>query len=122
MSDSAIEGALYEIASMPLFADLSLDKPIPDHTAIMNFRHLLEEHKLSRQLFKEVNKWLSDPGIYLKESTFLDATISSTKYKNKEIVSEMHQTQKGKQRIYLMEKWCFMSTVAGYRDEKSEKS
>jgi IS5 family transposase len=62
MSDPAMEDALYEITSMCLFADLSLDKPIPDHTTIMNFRHLLEKHKLSSLLFKEVSKWLSDAG------------------------------------------------------------
>ncbi|AWY01117.1 hypothetical protein A8139_14885 [Marinomonas primoryensis] len=59
MSDPAMEGALHEITSMRLFSGLSLDCPIPDHTTIMNFRHLLEKHKLSRQLFKEVNRWLS---------------------------------------------------------------
>jgi len=41
LSDPAMEDALYEIASMLLFARLSLDKPIPDHTTVMNFRHLL---------------------------------------------------------------------------------
>ena len=101
MSDPAMEDALYEITSMRLFAGLSLDRAIPDHTTIMNFRHLLEKHKLSRQLFKEVNKWLSSAGIYLKEGTIVDATIieaaSSTKNKAKERDPEMHQTQKGKQ-------------------------
>ena len=67
----------------------------------MNFRHLLEKHKLFRQLFKEVNKWFSSTGIYLKESTIVDATIieaaSSTKNKAKARAPEMHQIQKGKQ-------------------------
>jgi IS5 family transposase len=67
----------------------------------MNFRHLLEKHTLLRQLFKEVNRLLSDAGIYLKEGTIVDATIieaaSSTKNKAKERDPEMHQTQKGKQ-------------------------
>ena len=101
MSDPAMEDALYEITSMRLFAGLSLDSAIPDHTTIMNFRHLLEKHQLSRQLFKEVNKWLSSAGIYLKEGTIVDATIieaaSSTKNKAKARDPEMHQTQKGKQ-------------------------
>lgn len=57
-SDPAMEDALYEIASMRLFAGLSLDAAIPDHTTIMSFRHLLEKYKLSRQPFKEVNQWL----------------------------------------------------------------
>jgi IS5 family transposase len=33
---------------MRLFAKLSLDQAIPDHTTIMNFRHLLEQHQLAR--------------------------------------------------------------------------
>ena len=101
MSDPAMEDALYEITSMRLFADLSLEGAIPDHTTIMNFRHLLEKHKLGRKLFKEVNKWLSDSGIYFKEGTIVDATIieaaSSTKNKSNARDPEMHQTQKGKQ-------------------------
>ncbi|MFT4573396.1 MAG: IS5 family transposase [Marinomonas primoryensis] len=67
----------------------------------MSFRHLLEKYKLSRQLFKEVNKCLSNAGIYLKEGTIFDASIieaaSSTKNKGKERDPEMRQTQKGKQ-------------------------
>jgi IS5 family transposase len=47
-----MEDALYEIASMRLFARLSLDSALPDRTTIMNFRHLLEQHQLARQLFK----------------------------------------------------------------------
>ncbi|WP_236037353.1 IS5 family transposase [Marinomonas vulgaris] len=96
MSDPAMEDALYEITSMRLFAGLSLDNAIPDHTTIMNFRHLLEKHKLSRQLFQGVNKWLSSAGIYLKEGTIVEAA-SSTKNKAKARDPEMHQTQKGKQ-------------------------
>ncbi len=61
-----MEGALYEIASMRLFAKFSLDQAIPDRTTIMNFRHLLEQHRLARQLFDAVNQWLSDAGIMMK--------------------------------------------------------
>ncbi len=53
MNDPAIEDPLYEITSMRFFADLSLDSHIPDHTTIMNFRHLLEKHKHSRQLLNK---------------------------------------------------------------------
>ncbi len=49
-----MEDALYEIASMRLFAGLSLDKAIPEHTTIMNFSHLLERKGLARKLFNEV--------------------------------------------------------------------
>lgn len=60
LSDPAMEDALYEIASMRLFARLSLDKAIPDYTTILNFRHLLERHGLARQVFEEMNQWLSE--------------------------------------------------------------
>ncbi|STE99183.1 IS5 transposase and trans-activator [Escherichia coli] len=36
LSDGAMEDALYEIASMRLFARLSLDSALPDRTTIMN--------------------------------------------------------------------------------------
>ncbi len=101
LSDPAMEDALYEISSMRLFANLSLDKPIPDHTTIMNFRHLLEKHNLGRQIFDDVNQWLADAGVLLKEGTLMDATIieapSSTKNKTGERDQEMHQTKKGNQ-------------------------
>lgn len=41
-----MEDALYEIASMSLFAKLSPDHAIPDRTSIMDLRHLLEQHQL----------------------------------------------------------------------------
>ncbi len=37
LSDGAMEDALYEIASMRLFARLSLDSALPDRTTIMNY-------------------------------------------------------------------------------------
>jgi len=75
LSDPAMEDALCEIASMRLFAGLSLDKAIPDHTTIMNFRHLLERRGLSRKIFEEVSVWLSKAGVLVKEGTLMDATI-----------------------------------------------
>ena len=45
-----MEDVLYEIASMRLFAGLSLDGAIPDHITIMDFRQLLERYGLARKL------------------------------------------------------------------------
>lgn len=101
LSDPAMEDALYEIASMRLFAGLSLDGAIPDHTTIMNFRHLLERHGLARQLFDEVNVWLTETGVLIKEGMLMDAIISespaSTKNQTGERDPDMHQTKKGNQ-------------------------
>ncbi|WP_405022742.1 transposase, partial [Klebsiella pneumoniae] len=66
LSDGAMEDALYEIASMRLFARLSLDSALPDRTTIMNFRHLLEQHQLARQLFKTINRWLAEAGVMIQ--------------------------------------------------------
>ena len=106
LSDGAMEDALYEITSMRLFAKLSLDQPIPDRTTIMNFRHLLELHRLAQQLFDTVNLWLSDAGIMMKQGTLVDATLieapCSTKNKRGERDGEMHQTKKGNQWYFGM--------------------
>ncbi len=106
LGDEAMEDALYEIASMRQFAQLSLDKAIPDRTTIMNFRHLLEKHKLTRQLFKTVNQWLSDCGVMMTQGTLVDATIieapSSTKSKKNERDPDMHQTKKGNEWYFGM--------------------
>ena len=86
LSDGAMEDALYEIASMRLFAHLSLDGAIPDRTTIMNFRHLLERHQLARQLLETINQWLTDSGVMMKQGTLVDATIieAPTSTKNKQ--------------------------------------
>ncbi len=101
LSDEGMEDGLYEIASMRLFARLTLDKPIPDRTTIMNFRHLLEKHHLGRAIFQEINGWLTDAGIILKEGTLVDATIieapTSTKNNARQRDPDMHQTKKGNQ-------------------------
>ncbi|WP_447834028.1 IS5 family transposase [Aeromonas veronii] len=106
LSDGAMEDALYEVTSMRLFAKLSLDQAIPDRTTIMNFRHLLEQHQLARQLFDAVNLWLSDAGIIMKQGTLVDATLieapCSTKNKRGERDGEMHQTKKGNQWYFGM--------------------
>lgn len=65
LGDEAMEDALYEIASMRLFANLSLDGAIPDRTTIMNFRHLLEKHKLARKILKALNQWFYSMKAYI---------------------------------------------------------
>ncbi|AUV17994.1 IS5/IS1182 family transposase [Aeromonas sp. ASNIH7] len=78
LSDGAMEDALYEIASMRLFARLSLDSALPDRTTIMNFRHLLEQHQLARQLFKTINRWLAEEGVMMTQGTLVDAKSGLT--------------------------------------------
>lgn len=99
LSDPAMEDALYEIESMRRFAGLSLSGPLPDETTILKFRHLLEQHKLGKEILKEVNRHLEKEGLLLREGTIVDATIisapTSTKNQSGKRDPEMHQTKKG---------------------------
>ena len=106
LSDPAMEEALYEIASMRQFAGLSLTRPIPDETTILNFRRLLEKYELSAEILSRVNAYLTRKGLMLKRGTIVDATIiaapSSTKNAEGERDPEMHQTKKGEQWYFGM--------------------
>jgi len=99
LSDPAMEEALYEIASMRQFARLTLTKPIPDETTILNFRRLLEENELAPEILARVNKYLGRKGLLVKRGSIVDATIiaapSSTKNAEGERDPEMHQTDSG---------------------------
>ena len=101
LSDPAMEEALYEIASMRVFAHLSLTEAIPDETTILNFRHLLEHNDLALEILRIVNAHLARKGLMLKRGSIVDATIiaapSSTKNAQGERDPEMHQTKKGNQ-------------------------
>jgi len=106
LSDPAMEDTLYEIESMRRFANLRITGPIPDETTILNFRHLLEKHKLGEALFILINKHLTQEGLTLKEGTIIDATIisapSSTKNKAGKRDEEMRSTRKGNQSYFGM--------------------
>ncbi|MDX5610510.1 IS5 family transposase [Escherichia coli] len=125
LSDGAMEDALYEIASMRLFARLSLDSALPDRTTIMNFRHLLEQHQLARQLFKTINRWLAEAGVMMTQGTLVDATIieapSSTKNKEQQRDPEMHQTKKGNQWHFGMKAHIGVDAKSGLTHTKNKE-
>jgi len=100
LSDEGLEDAVYEIQSIRQFVGVDLNSDVvPDATTVLKFRRLLEEHKLARAIFEEVNASLAANGFYMKQGTIVDATIiaapSSTKNESKERDPEMHQTKKG---------------------------
>ena len=107
MSDPAMEDALYDIESMRRFADIDIEVDvIPDETTILNFRHLLEIHNLTKKIFEKTQRYLSEKGLLLREGTIVDATIinapSSTKNRDKTRDREMRQTKKGNQWYFGM--------------------
>jgi transposase, IS5 family len=107
LSDPAAEDSLYDIESMRRFAGIELsDNAVPDETTILNFRRLLECHRLTEAIFKAVNRLLTEKRLLLKSGTLVDATIinapSSTKNEDKARDPEMSQTKKGNQWYFGM--------------------
>ena len=63
LSDPGAEEALYDIQSMRAFAGLELGRDnIPDETTILNFRHLLERHDLTKAIFATVAEHVAAKG------------------------------------------------------------
>ena len=59
LADEALEDALYDSQALRTFAGIDLSREgVPDATTLLNFRHLLEAHELTRQIFAEVNALL----------------------------------------------------------------
>jgi transposase, IS5 family len=79
---------------------------VPDETTILNFRHLLEQHELTAQVFAVVQGLLKTKGLLLKHGTTVDATIisapTSTKNAPKQLDPEMQQTRKGREWFFGM--------------------
>ena len=63
LSDPAVEDAAYDIESMRRFAgiDISLDE-VPDESTILQYRHLLEKHELTREIFEKAQWYLAEKG------------------------------------------------------------
>jgi IS5 family transposase len=102
LSDPGAEEALYDIQSMRAFAGLELGRDaIPDETTILNFRHLLERHELTKAVFAAVAEHLAAKGALLRGGTIMDATLiaasPSTKNKAGKRDPDMSQSKKGNQ-------------------------
>jgi transposase, IS5 family len=102
LSDPGAEEALYDIQSMRAFAGLELGRDaIPDETTILDFRHLLERHELTKAVFAAVAEHLEARGALLRGGTIMDATLiaapPSTKNKAHKRDPDMSQSRKGNQ-------------------------
>jgi IS5 family transposase len=102
LSDPGAEEVLYDIQSMRAFAGLELGRDaIPDETTILNFRHLLERHDLTKAIFEGVAEHLAAKGELLRGGTIVDATLiaasPSTKNNEQKRDPEMSSSKKGNQ-------------------------
>jgi len=107
LSDPGAEEALYDIQSMRTFCGLELGRDaIPDETTILNFRHLLERHALTKAIFAAVAEHLEANGEMLRGGTIVDATLiaasPSTKNKQQKRDPEMSSSKKGNQWYFGM--------------------
>jgi IS5 family transposase len=76
LSDPGAEDSLYDSESMRRFAQIELvEDAVPDETTILRFRHLLERHQLTEQIFALVRGLLESKRLLLKSGTIVDATI-----------------------------------------------
>lgn len=100
LADEACEDALYDVPAFRDFCKIDLGRErVPDATTLLNFRHLLEKHKLGEALFAQVGALLLKNGMKLSGGTIVDATLiaapPSTKNQDKSRDPEMHQAKKG---------------------------
>lgn len=107
LSDPAAEEEVYDRGSFQKFLGIDLlSQSVPDETTILNFRHLLETHRLQERFFAVVKEQLEARGFLMKEGTIVDATIiaapSSTKNREQKRDPEMSSTKKGNQWYFGM--------------------
>jgi transposase, IS5 family len=99
LSDPGMEDSLYDSESMRRFAQIELiEDAVPDESTILRFRHLLEQHRLTEQIFAQVRTLLEQKRLLLKSGTIVDATIidapPSTKNEAKARDPEMRSGKK----------------------------
>src|SRR4029077_625431 len=64
LADEALEDALYDSQALRGFAGIELNRdPVPDATTLLQFRHWLERHDLTRALFDEIAAMLEERGL-----------------------------------------------------------
>jgi len=98
---------LYEVESIRRFSGFgSVLDPLPDETTILNFRHFLEKHDLTKDILTHINTHLEEQGLLVSQGTMVDATIihapTSTKNKDKTRDPDMHSAKKGNQWYFGM--------------------
>lgn len=107
LSDEGTEDTIYDSQSARTFMGLDFSREaVPDATTLLRFRRLLEQHALTRKMFKTINTELEAEGLLLRTGSIVDATLvaaaSSTKNESKARDPEMRQTKKGNQWYFGM--------------------
>jgi IS5 family transposase len=106
-SDDGVEDTVTDGQALQKFVGIDLSREAaPDATTVLQFRHLLEQHRLTKKLFDVVNQTLGAAGLMTREGTIVDATIiaapPSVKNKANDRDPDMYQTKKGNQWYFGM--------------------
>ena len=119
LSDEGVEDAIYDSYAMRKFMGIDfMTEQVRDATTLLHFRHLMEENKLSEQIFKALKDAMDRSGHIMHGGSIVDATIleapSSTKNADKTRDPEMHQTKKGNQWHFGMKVHIGVDAGTGY--------
>ena len=119
LSDEATEDAIYDIQSIRRFVGINLtEESAPDATTLLHFRHLLEEHGLSKKMFDAIKCALKYNGYMMTEGTIVDASIiaapTSTKNETKTRDPEMKSTKKGNNYYFGMKGHIGVDSDSGF--------
>ncbi|MBQ0721754.1 MAG: IS5 family transposase, partial [Gammaproteobacteria bacterium] len=81
LSDPALEKQLARDLLFRRFTGLDISESVPDHSTFWRFRQTLEKLCLMDGLLSEINRQLSDQGLYIKsgEVSIIDASVIEAK-------------------------------------------
>ena len=107
LADQACDEALLDSTALRSFVGIDLGRErVPDGTALLKFRRLLEQHQFGDQLFATVGQVLQARGLKVGTGTIVDATIigapSSSKNADTAGDPEMQLTRMGRQWYFGM--------------------
>jgi IS5 family transposase len=72
-----MQDALDDVPMYREFASLGWTTRLPDKSAVLRFRPMLEEHKLAAQMLAVINDVLTTKGLMLRTGTVVEATLIS---------------------------------------------
>jgi transposase, IS5 family len=97
LSDPGLEKQLARDLMFRRFINLGLSEGVPDHSTIWRFRNTLTKQGLLDTLLAEVNRQLSDKGLYIKtgEVSIVDAAVIGAKQSRPRKGKDGENTQDG---------------------------
>ena len=78
LSDEGVEDAIYDSYAMRKFMRINFfEQDVPDATALLHFRHLLEGHGIGKLFFDAIYRCLERAGRMMRGDMIVDATLIS---------------------------------------------